>query len=337
MKKGFNNEKYIKLQSEKIQERIDKFDKLYLEVGGKLFDDYHASRVLPGFEVDAKIKILAKLKDITEIIICISSKDIMEGKIRADYGITYEKEVLRLIDEFDKIDLLVSSVVITLCNGDEYFQEFINLLKTKNIKTYIHKPTKGYPNDIDMIVSDDGYGANSYIETKKKLVVVTGPGPGSGKLATCLSELYYEYKKGVNAGYAKLETFPVWNLPISHPLNMAYEAATADLNDVNMIDSFHLEKYGVEAVNYNRDLEVFPIVKDILYKISGKEVYYSPTDMGVNMIGFCIDDDEVVSKASKEEIVRRYYKALEDYQNSKVEKYVLDRIKGLCDKLDIEV
>ena len=335
MKKGFNNKKYVEIQSKRIKEKINEFDKLYLEFGGKLFDDYHASRVLPGFEPDSKIKMLCELKEIAEIIICINAKDIERKKIRADYGITYDMEVLRLIDEFQNLGLSVNSVVITLYSGKESSKKFRNQLEKRNIKTYVHTPTAGYPTDVDVIVSDEGYGANPYIETTKKLVVVTAPGPSSGKLATCLSQLYHEYKRGVKAGYAKYETFPVWNLPLKHPVNVAYEAATADLKDVNMIDSFHLEKYGVASVNYNRDLEVFPVLKAILHKITGKNIYYSPTDMGVNMIGYAIDDDEVICEASRQEIIRRYYKALCDYKTGTSEEYVCERIKLLMNELEI--
>ena len=336
MKIGFDNKKYLELQSKKIREKIDNFDKLYLEIGGKLFDDYHASRVLPGFEPDSKMKMLLKLKDITEIIICISAKDIERKRMRADYGITYDMEVLRLIFEFKKLGLSVNSVVITLYNGEESSKSFIKKLKEINIRVYVHKPTAGYPTDVDKIVSDDGYGANPYIETTKKLVVVSAPGPASGKLATCLSQLYHEYKKGVHAGYAKYETFPVWNLPLKHPVNMAYEAATADIKDVNMIDYFHLEKYGVTAVNYNRDLEVFPILQAILRKIIGKDIYFSPTDMGVNMVGFCIDDDNLVCRASRQEIIRRYYTALCDYKKGMVTDGVCEKIKLLMNELHID-
>ena len=335
MKKGFNNKKYVEIQSKKIKERIKEFDKLYLEFGGKLFDDYHASRVLPGFEPDSKIKMLLELKKITEIIICINAKDIERKKIRADYGITYDMEVLRLIDEFQNLGLSVNSVVITLYTGKESSKKFINQLEKRNIKTYVHTPTKGYPTDVDVIVSDEGYGANPYIKTTKKLVVVTAPGPSSGKLATCLSQLYHEYKRGVKAGYAKYETFPVWNLPLKHPVNVAYEAATADLKDVNMIDSFHLEKYGITSVNYNRDLAVFPVLKSILHKITGEDIYYSPTDMGVNMIGSCIDDDEAICAASRQEIIRRYYKALCDYKTGDADEEVYKRIKVLMNELEI--
>ena len=336
MKKGFNNDKYVDIQSKKIKDKIKEFDKLYLEFGGKLFDDYHASRVLPGFEPDSKIKMLLELKDITEIIMCINAKDIERKKIRADYGITYDMEVLRLIDEFKNLGLSVNSVVITLYTGKESSKKFINQLEKRHIKTYVHTPTKGYPTDVDVIVSDEGYGANPYIETTKKLVVVTAPGPSSGKLATCLSQLYHEYKRGVKAGYAKYETFPVWNLSLKHPVNVAYEAATADLKDVNMIDSFHLEKYGVTSVNYNRDLAVFPVLKAILHKIIGKDIYYSPTDMGVNMIGFCIDNDNVICEASKQEIIRRYYKALCDYKTGDENEDVYKRIKVLMNELEID-
>ena len=331
MKKGFNNKKYVEIQSKKIKEKINEFDKLYLEFGGKLFDDYHASRVLPGFEPDSKIKMLLELKDITEIIMCINAKDIERKKIRADYGITYDMEVLRLIDEFQNLGLSVNSVVITLYSGKESSKKFRNQLEKRNIKTYVHTPTAGYPTDVDVIVSDKGYGANPYIETTKKLVVVTAPGPSSGKLATCLCQLYHEYKRGVK----KYETFPVWNLPLKHPVNVAYEAATADLKDVNMIDSFHLEKYGITSVNYNRDLEVFPVLKAILHKITGKDIYYSPTDMGVNMIGYAIDDDKVVCEASRQEIIRRYYKALCDYKTGDSNEDVSKRIKLLMNELEI--
>lgn len=336
MKIGFDNAKYVELQSAKIKERVNEFDKLYLEIGGKLFDDYHASRVLPGFEPDSKIKMLLKLKDMLEIIICISAEDIENGRVRADYGITYDNEVFRLISEFEKLGLNINSVVITLYNDKDSVKKFIQKLDEKNIKTYVHNVIEGYPNDVNKIVSDDGFGSNAYIETAKPLVVVTAPGPSSGKLATCLSELYHESKRGVKAGYAKYETFPVWNLPLNHPVNVAYEAATADLGDVNMIDNFHLEKYGVEAVNYNRDLEVFPILKKILYEIIGKDIYYSPTDMGINMIGYAIEDDVLVSEASKYEIVRRYYKALDDYKNDNSKAYIYKRIEELMKELKID-
>ena len=338
MKKGFDNKKYLEIQSEKILERIKMFDnKLYLEFGGKIFDDFHAARVLPGFEPDSKIQLLRTLKDDLEIIFCISAKDIENNKIRADHGITYDMELLRLIDSLRKLDLTVSSVVITQFSGQSSAQTFKNKLERLDIKTYIHTYTKGYPTDIDIIVSDEGYGANPYIETSKPLVVVAAPGPCSGKLATCLSQLYHEHKRNVKAGYAKFETFPVWSLPLKHPVNVAYEAATADLKDVNMIDSFHLTEYGITAVNYNRDLEVYPVLKNILYKITGKYIYKSPTDMGVNMIGSCIIDDNLVCEAAKQEIIRRYYNSLCDYKKGELDLDASQRIKVLMDELSIKV
>ena len=335
MEIGFDSEKYLNIQSEKIQERIKMFDKLYLEFGGKIFDDYHASRVLPGFKPDAKIKLLEKLKDISEVIFCISASDIEKSKIRADYGISYELELIRLIENLQNLGISINSVVITLFEGQESVERLKKLLKQKNVKTYIHTPTKGYPNDIELIVSENGYGKNPYIETTKKLVVVTAPGPNSGKLGTCLSQLYHENKRGVKAGYAKFETFPVWNLNLLHPVNIAYEAATADLGDVNMIDSFHLEAYGENAVNYNRDLSTFPILKNILQKITGKEIYKSPTDMGVNMIKGCITDDKVVRKAAEMEIIRRYYNALCEYKQELCSKEVVERIEIMMNKLGL--
>ena len=284
MKKGFDNNKYIKIQSKKIKERFKLFDKLYLEIGGKLFDDYHAARVLPGFMPDAKINMFKELKNDLEIIFCISANDIERNKVRAEFGITYDVEVLRLIDNLTSLGFSINSVVITLYNHQNSVDNFIKKLERHNIKTYIHTFTKGYPRDVDTIVSEEGYGANPYIETTKKLVLVNAPGPGSGKLATCLSQLYHEHKRGVNAGYAKFETFPVWDLPLKHPVNVAYEAATADLSDVNMIDSFHLEEYGVKAVNYNRDLTTFPILKTILSRITNTKKNKYPTEKGVNMI-----------------------------------------------------
>lgn len=333
---GFDNELYVKLQTQTIKERIKLFDnKLYLEFGGKLFDDYHAKRVLPGFKLNAKIRLLEELKDDCEIIFCINAKDI-EKKIRADYGISYDMEVIRLIKVFRKIGISVNSVVVTLYKGQSNVKRFEEKLNVLGVKTYIHTFTKGYPTDVDTIVSEEGYGANPYIETTKPLVVVNAPGPCSGKLATCLSQLYHEYKKGIKAGYAKFETFPVWSLPLKHPVNMAYEAATADLNDRNMIDSFHLEAYGKSAVNYNRDLEVFPIVKNILQKITGKEIYKSPTDMGVNSIGQCIINDSVVQEAAKKEILRRYYKALTEEKLSLDNDDISKRIKLLINELEIK-
>ena len=336
MKKGFDSELYLKIQSEKIQERINMFDKLYLEFGGKIFDDFHASRVLPGFESNAKIKLLEKLKDITEVILCINANDIEKNKIRADYGISYELELIRLIEKIQELEISINSVAITLYNGQAGVEHLTNILKDRNIKTYLHTPTKGYPNDVETIVSDEGYGRNPYIETTKKLVVVTAPGPNSGKLGTCLSQLYHENKNGVKAGYAKFETFPVWNLNLMHPINIAYEAATADLEDVNMIDSFHLEAYGENAVNYNRDISTFPILKNILTKITGKEIYKSPTDMGVNMIKQCIIDDEIVREAAKEEIIRRYFTALCDYKQGLCSEETVQRLDIMMNKLELK-
>jgi len=336
MKQGFDSELYLKIQSEKIQERINMFDKLYLEFGGKIFDDFHAARVLPGFEPNAKIKLLEKLKDITEVIFCINANDIEKNKIREDYGISYELELIRLIENLQNIGISINSVVITLYKEQPGVDHLINLLNERNVKSYIHTPTKGYPNDIELIVSEEGYGKNPYIETTKKLVVVTAPGPNSGKLGTCLSQLYHENKNGINAGYAKFETFPVWNLNLMHPVNIAYEAATADLEDVNMIDSFHLEAYGENAVNYNRDISTFPILKNILNKITGKEIYKSPTDMGVNMIKQCIVDDEEVRKAAESEIIRRYYSALCNYKQGFCTKEIVERLEIMMNKLDLK-
>ncbi len=337
MNKGFDNNKYIQLQSEKIKERIRLFHgKLYLEFGGKLVDDFHASRVLPGFEPDVKLKILEKLREDAEVIFCINANDIEKKKMRADYGITYDTEVFRLIRKLQELNIQINSVVITLYNGQNEVQKFMEKLKKKNIRTYLHTYTKGYPTDIDTIVSDEGYGANPYIETEKPLVVVTAPGPGSGKLATCLSQLYHEYKQKKQVGYAKFETFPVWNLPVKHPLNMAYEAATADLNDKNMIDYFHLDHYQITATNYNRDLELFPVLKTILYKITKKDLYHSPTDMGVNVVKDCITNLNIVEKASKEEIIRRYYEALATEKIKDLPNDMSQRIKLLMNELHID-
>lgn len=337
MKVAFDNKKYLDLQSKAINERISKFDnKLYLEFGGKLFDDYNAARVLPGFKSNIKIELLKKLKDKTEIIFCINANDIEKRKLRADYGITYDMDVMRLIDNLRNIGMTINSVVITLFEGQKSAEIFRKKLERRNIKTYIHTYTKGYPTDVNLIVSDEGYGANPYIETTKPLVVVTAPGPNSGKLGTSLSQLYHEYKRGVKAGYAKFETFPIWNLPLKHPVNISYEAATADLKDTNLIDYFHLDEYNEVAVNYNRDLEVFPILSDILKKITGECIYKSPTDMGVNKVGFCITDDDAVKKASKEEINRRYYKALCDYKKGLLDEEVPKKIKVLMNELNID-
>ena len=335
MKKGFDSELYLKVQTEKIKERINMFDKLYLEFGGKLIDDFHASRVLPGFEPDNKIKLLERLKEDLEVIFCINANDIEKSKMREDYGISYEMELLRLIDNLCSLGISVNSVVITMYTGQKTVKHLENILQEKNIKSYIHKPIEGYPNDIELIVSDQGYGQNPYIETTKKLVVVTAPGPNSGKLATALSQLYHEYKRGVQAGYAKFETFPVWDLNLMHPVNVAYEAATADLGDVNMIDSFHLEAYNKNAVNYNRDISTFPILKNILTKISGKVIYQSPTDMGVNTISKCIVDDNVVREAANMEIIRRYYNVLSNYKQELSSKEEVERIEILMNRLNL--
>ncbi len=335
MKASFDSKKYLKIQKAKIKERIKMFDKLYIEFGGKLVDDYHASRVLPGFEPDIKIKLLQEMKKDVEVILCINANDIEKNKIRSDRVISYEAEVLRLIDFLRSREITVNNVVITLYNGQHNVKHFINRLEDYKVKSYIHTYTKGYPTDVDTIVSEEGYGANPYIETTKKIVVVSAPGACSGKLATSLSQLYHEYKRGVKAGYAKFETFPVWNLPLKHPVNIAYEAATADINDKNMIDYFHLEKYGIQAVNYNRDLELFPVVKDILYKIMGENVYYSPTDMGVNVIKDCIISNDQVEQASKDEIIRRYYKAKVDMKKGLVTAEIPERIKLLMNELGI--
>ena len=311
MKIGFDNDKYLSLQSEKIRERIGKFgDKLYLEFGGKLFDDYHASRVLPGFAPDSKLRMLLQLADQAELVIAINAADIEKNKVRHDLGITYDMDVLRLIQEFRDKGLYVGSVVITQYSGQSSADQFRIKLEHMGIKTYRHYVIEGYPANVSRIVSDEGYGKNDYIETSRPLVIITAPGPGSGQMATCLSQLYHENKRGIKAGYAKFETFPIWNLPLKHPVNMAYEAATADLNDVNMIDPFHLEAYGETTVNYNRDVEIFPVLNAIFEGIYGKSPYKSPTDMGVNMAGFCIVDDQVCRDASNQEIIRRYYQAL---------------------------
>ena len=308
---GFDNEKYIELQSGKIRERIDKFGgKLYLEFGGKLFDDYHASRVLPGFKPDSKLKMLLALREQAEIIIAICACDIEKNKVRGDLGITYDLDVLRLIDAFRVAGLYVGSVVLTQYASQPAAKAFRQRLKELGVKTYRHYPIEGYPNNTEKIVSQEGYGRNEYIQTSRSLVVVTAPGPGSGKMAVCLSQLYHENLRGVKAGYAKFETFPIWNLPLKHPVNIAYEAATVDLNDVNMIDPFHLETYGETVVNYNRDIEIFPVLNAIFKQIYGTSPYSSPTDMGVNMAGNCIVDDEVCRSASNQEIIRRYYQTL---------------------------
>ena len=308
MKIGFDNEKYLKMQSSHIRERIEQFgNKLYLEFGGKLFDDYHASRVLPGFQPDSKLRMLKELSDQAEIVIVISAEDIEKNKIRGDLGITYDSDVLRLMNIYQELGLYVGSVVITKYSGQESADLFKNRLEKLGITVYRHYVIPGYPTNVPYIVSDDGYGKNDYIRTTRPLVVITAPGPGSGKMAVCLSQLYHEHKRGINAGYAKFETFPIWNIPLKHPVNLEYEAATADLNDINMIDPFHLEAYGATTVNYNRDVEIFPVLKAMFQRIYGDSPYKSPTDMGVNMAGNCICDDEVCREASRQEIIRRYY------------------------------
>ena len=333
---GFDNKKYLSLQSEKIEERIQSFgDKLYLEFGGKLFDDYHASRVLPGFEPDSKIKMLLKLKDVAEILVVISANDIIKNKYRSDLGITYDADVIRLIDVFKSKGLYVGSVVMTMYNAQPAVDGFIKRLNNLGINVYKHYAIEGYPSDVQKIVSEEGYGKNEYVPTTRPLVVVTAPGPGSGKMAPCLSQLYHENLRGVKAGYAKFETFPVWNLPLSHPVNVAYEAATADLNDVNMIDPYHMEAYNTLAVNYNRDVEIFPVVSAMLEKILGYSPYKSPTDMGVNMAGFCIVDDEACKKASQNEVIRRYYAALCDAKKGRIGKEVVSKLELLMSKSGI--
>lgn len=337
MKKvGFDNDKYLKMQSERIVERISQFDnKLYLEFGGKLFDDYHASRVLPGFAPDSKIRMLTQLKDQAEIVVVISAGDIEKNKVRADLGITYEMDVLRLIDAFRSIGLFVGSVVITQYSGQSAADAFKARLCQLGLKVYVHYKIPGYPSNIPLIVSDEGYGKNEYIKTERPLVVVTAPGPGSGKMAVCLSQLYHEYKRGRKAGYAKFETFPIWNLPLKHPVNLAYEAATADLNDVNMIDPFHLEAYGETTVNYNRDVEIFPVLNTIFEKIVGKSPYQSPTDMGVNMAGNCIVNDGAVREAANQEIIRRYYQTLYAHKQGRADKEVVYKVELIMNQAGI--
>ena len=333
---GFDNDKYLKLQSERIRERIDQFGgKLYLEFGGKLFDDFHASRVLPGFHPDSKIRMLMQLKDEAEIVIAVNAYDIEKNKVRGDLGITYDQDTLRLIDAFRGCGLYVGSVVLTRFTGQASAEKFQQKLHALGIRVFRHYPIEGYPADIQKIVSDEGYGKNDYIETKRSLVVVTAPGPGSGKMATCLSQLYHENKRGIQAGYAKFETFPIWNLPLKHPVNLAYEAATADLSDVNMIDPFHLEAYGETTVNYNRDVEIFPVLEAMFEKIYGSSPYTSPTDMGVNMAGYCITDDAACREASKQEIIRRYYVALCDKRKGLPADETIARLKIIMSQANI--
>lgn len=336
MKIGFDNDKYIRIQSEHIKERIAKFSgKLYLELGGKLFDDHHASRVLPGFQPDSKLRMFHKLSNHIEIVIVISAEDIEKNKVRADLGITYDEDVLRLRDEFIKRGFYVGSVVLTHYSGQHSADAFRQRLTRLGIKSYVHYLIDGYPHNVDLIASDEGFGKNDYVETERPLVIVTAPGPGSGKMAVCLSQLYNEHKRGVEAGYAKFETFPVWNLPLKHPVNIAYEAATADLNDVNMIDPFHLEAYNKIAINYNRDIEIFPVLNALFEGIYGSNPYKSPTDMGVNMVGFCISDDEVCCEASKDEIIRRYYAATNKFANGADNESEVQKIQMLFNQAKI--
>ncbi len=338
MKVGFNNDEYLKIQSQHIKERIAQFGgKLYMEFGGKLFDDFHASRVLPGFAPDSKIRMLKEMKDEAEIVVVINSDDIEKNKVRGDLGITYDVDLLRLVDAFTSEGLYVSSVVLTRFANQPSAVAYEKKLKTLGLHVYRTFDIKGYPTDISLIVSDDGFGRNDYIETTRPLVVITAPGPGSGKLATCMSQLYHENKRGIKAGYAKFETFPVWNIPLNHSVNLAYEAATADLNDVNMIDPFHLEAHGETTINYNRDVEAFPIVNAMLTKILGESPYQSPTDMGVNMVGFCIDDNDACVEASNQEIIRRYYTAMCEARKGDATEAPVQKISMLMEKAGISI
>lgn len=337
-KEAFDNNKYLKIQRESILKRISKFgDKLYLEFGGKLFDDYHASRVLPGFKADSKLQMLLGIKEKVEMVVVVNANDIISNKVRNDTLITYQEEVERLIDTYKEVGLYVSSVVISFYEDNASIKTFINKLKRNDIKVYKHYKINGYPQDIPLIVSKDGLGKNEYIQTSKPLVVVTAPGPGSGKMATCLSQLYHDHQNGINAGYAKYETFPVWNLSLNHPVNLAYEAATIDLNDINMIDPFHLEKYGVPAVNYNRDVEVFPLLKNIFEHIYGESPYYSPTDMGVNMVGFAISDDKKVAEACYNEIIRRYYQTKKNVYLGRLNEDSIEKMEILMNKAGVKI
>ena len=335
--KSLDSKLYLKLQTENILKRVEKFDKLYLEFGGKIFDDYHCARVLQGFEIDLKVKMLAKIKNKVEVVIVINANDIEKSKQRSDINISYADDVLRLMDEFEKMGILVSSVVITQYANQPFANVYRNKLDHLGIKSYIHYPIAGYPHNMDLILSEEGYGKNEYIETTRPIVVVCAPGPGSGKLATCLSQLYNENQRGIKAGYAKYETFPVWNLPLKHPVNIAYEAATADLNDVNMIDYFHKEAYGIDAVNYNRDLEAFPVLKKIFERIYGESPYASPTDMGVNALGYAIINEDAAIETSKQEIIRRYLDAIVNYKIGKVNQTAIDKISLLMNHLNISV
>lgn len=336
--KAFDNEKYLQLQSDKILERVAAFDgKLFLEFGGKIFDDYHASRVLPGFEIDSKVRVLSLLKDKVEIVIAINANDIQNSKTRSDINLSYDDDVLRLIDTFENFGLYFGSVVLTQYNHQPLADMFRRKLANLGVKSYLHYPIVGYPHNVDFILSEEGYGKNEYIETTHPIIVVTAPGPGSGKMATCLSQLYLDNLKGIKSGYAKYETFPIWNLSLKHPVNLAYESATADLNDVNMIDYYHLEKYGVSSVNYNRDLEVFPVLETIFKKIYGYSPYASPTDMGVNMVGYGIVNDDAAKEASKQEIIRRYLDAQSDHKFGKVKKEAIEKIAFIMKQLNITI
>lgn len=336
MRTGFDNDKYLKMQSEHIMERIKRFDnKLYLEFGGKLFDDFHAARVLPGFAADSKLQMLMQLADQAEIVMVVSADDIEKNKIRGDLGITYDDDVVRLIDVFRSKGFFVGSVVLTKYTEQHSAVLFQKRLENLGIKVYRHYLIPGYPTNVPLIISEEGYGKNDYIETTRPLVVITAPGPGSGKMSTCLSQLYHEHKRGVRAGYAKFETFPIWNLPLDHPVNLAYEAATADLNDINMIDPFHLKAYGETTVNYNRDVEIFPVLNAIFMKIYGESPYSSPTDMGVNMVGNCIIDDEACREASRQEIIRRYYNALTGVAEGKCSQEEVSKIRLLMSRENI--
>jgi len=335
---GFDNEKYIKEQTSAILERVKNSSKLYLEFGGKILFDYHAARVLPGFDPNVKMRLLQQLKDKADIILCIYAGDIAKRKVRADFGITYDSDALKMIDDLNEWGIGVLAVVVTRFDNQPAAIAFINKLERRNIKVYTHKFTKGYPTDVDTVVSEEGYGANKYIESKKPIVIVTGPGPGSGKLATCLSQLYHEHRRGIKAKYAKFETFPIWNLPIKHPVNVAYEAATAELKDVNLIDNFHLETYNEIAVNYNRDIEAFPLLKRIIEKITKVSSFYkSPTDMGVNKAGFSITDDEVVREAAIQEVIRRYFRYACEYAMGLVDKETVQRIELLMEDLNVKI
>jgi uncharacterized protein (UPF0371 family) len=332
---GFDNKKYIRLQSQNIRKRVEKFNKLYLEFGGKLFDDNHASRVLPGFEPDSKIKMLLKLKDKVEMVLVINANHIEKNKMRSDLGITYSQDLLRLIDSFIAVDLQIGGVVITHFNKQDEAIKLRKSLEKSGIKVVYHYAIENYPNNIDLILSDNGFGKNEYLETSREIIVVTAPGPGSGKMATCLSQMYHDNKHGLKSGYAKFETFPIWNLPLNHPVNLAYEAATVDLSDVNMIDPFHLEAYQKIAINYNRDVEVFPVLNDLLIRVMGKQIYRSPTDMGVNMVGNCICDDEVCQKAAKDEIIRRYYDTEIEVRKDFLTEDVLFKIETIMNKAGV--